>query len=67
MVKLTKSPQYYAVLAAISYLMMVISFSGIFFLKEDIIGRLITGTAWSVVAFGWLRHYFYTRLKNQNR
>lgn len=65
MVKWTNSPKYFALLAAVSFLMAVISFSGIFFMKEDLTGRLITGSAWSLVVFGWLGQFFSSRQKNK--
>jgi len=59
-IKLQTSPKYFLFLTIGSFLMVVISFSGIFFQYEDISGRLITGFAWSIVTFGWLGQYFRT-------
>ena len=62
--KLHTSPKYYAFLAVGSFLITVLTFSGILFLKEDAVGRLITGLVWSLVTLGWLGHYFHACKKN---
>lgn len=63
--KMPKSPAYFAFLAIGSFLMAVISFTGIFFLKDDLIGRLIVGSAWSIVTFGWMGQFFNSRIQNK--
>ncbi|UCF64763.1 MAG: hypothetical protein JSW33_02705 [bacterium] len=65
MVKWSNSPAYYAGLSAATFLMAAISFSGVFFFKEDLIGRLISGSAWSLVMFGWLGQYYQARMKGK--
>ena len=61
--KFQTSPRYYAFLAVGSFLMTVLTFSGIFFLKEDVVGRLIIGLAWSLVTLGWLGQFFHASKK----
>ena len=63
--RLQTSPKYNAFLAIGSFLMAALTFSGLFFLKEDIVGRLITGSAWSLVTLGWLGQYFYAYQKSK--
>ena len=64
--KLQNSPKYLAFLAVGSFLMAIISYSGLLFLKADLVGRLITGSAWSIVSFGWLVNFFNARIKKNN-
>ncbi len=65
--KSPNSPAYFAFLAAGSFLMAVISFSGIFSSKADLIGRLITGSLWSLVSFGWLGQFFHVRTRQKDQ
>jgi hypothetical protein len=65
MAKWSNSPGYYAVLTAGTFLMAVISFSGLFFFKEDIIGRIISGSAWSLVTIGWLGQFYQAKMKQE--
>jgi hypothetical protein len=62
--ELLYSPKYYAFLAAGSFLMAALSFSGLFLQQEDLIGRLITGSAWSIVTLGWLGQLFQARVNS---
>jgi len=65
MAKWSNSPGYYAVLTTGTFLMAVISFSGLFFFKEDLIGRLISGSAWSLVTIGWLGQFYQAKRKQE--
>ncbi len=65
MMKTSKSPAYFAFLAAGSFLMAAISFSGVLLFKEDLIGRLITGSVWRLVTLGWLGEFFHVRIKQK--
>lgn len=63
--KSSNSPTYFAFLALGTFIMAVISFTGIFFSKTDLISRLITGSLWSLVTFGWLGQFFNSRIKQK--
>ena len=67
MAKWTYSSGYYAFLTLATFLMAIISFSGIFFFKEDITGRLISGSAWSLVTLGWLSKFFKVKMRNKQQ
>lgn len=63
--KLQTSSTSYAFLTVGSLLMTVLTFSGIFFLKEDVVGRLIVGLSWSLVTLGWLGQLFHASKKDK--
>jgi hypothetical protein len=58
-----KSSKYYAFLSIGSLLISAISFSGIFYLKVDLTGRILVGLLWGLVSIGWIGQYFQIKKK----
>jgi len=65
--KWTHSSRYYAFLTVATFLMALVSFSGLFFFKEDVTGRLISGSAWSLVTLGWLGQFLKVKIKHKQQ
>jgi hypothetical protein len=63
MVSWKQSKFYYPFLIIVSLILAMIFYSGIV-LKEDLTGRIIIGSVWIVVSAGWLRQYFYNKVKH---
>jgi len=52
-----KHPKYFLTLAAVCLLIAIVSLSGIFYMKDDLVGRFIFFGTWALVAIGWLGQY----------
>jgi hypothetical protein len=58
--KWRSSPKYYAVFTIVALGIAAICFLGVV-LEGDLVGRIIFGTMWSLVAVYWLGRYIHTR------